>query len=307
MRLLLAITAMLTLSSCLVSKKKFDVQTVLANKYQNELKDCKTNKEAVEASLADLTSKHDGLRGLYEKLTSAHDDLSIKHNKLTKEFEEEQAQYENLKNRLDELGKSSVSEKEKLRLALMEKEKALDEREKRIKDLEALISKKEDAVRALKKKIADALIGFNSSELTVTQKDGKVYVSLSDKLLFKTGSFEVDQKGKQAIVKLSEVLNRQTEIGIVVEGHTDSKQYINPKGEIKNNWDLSVMRATAVADIMINDGKVEAKRVTPSGHAEFFPVEPNDTPEGRAKNRRIEIVLSPDLKEIFDILENTGR
>jgi chemotaxis protein MotB len=307
MRLLLAITAMLTLSSCLVSKKKFDAQTVLANKYQNELKDCKTNKEAVEASLADLTSKHDGLRGLYEKLTSAHDDLSIKHNKLTKEFEEEQAQYENLKNRLDELGKSSVSEKEKLRLALMEKEKALDEREKRIKDLEALISKKEDAVRALKKKIADALIGFNSSELTVTQKDGKVYVSLSDKLLFKTGSFEVDQKGKQAIVKLSEVLNRQTEIGIVVEGHTDSKQYINPKGEIKNNWDLSVMRATAVADIMINDGKVEAKRVTPSGHAEFFPVEPNDTPEGRAKNRRIEIVLSPDLKEIFDILENTGR
>ena len=307
MRLLLAITAMLTLSSCLVSKKKFDAQTVLANKYQNELKDCKTNKEAVEASLADLTSKHDGLRGLYEKLTSAHDDLSIKHNKLTKEFEEEQAQYENLKNRLDELGKSSVSEKEKLRLALMEKEKAFDEREKRIKDLEALISKKEDAVRALKKKIADALIGFNSSELTVTQKDGKVYVSLSDKLLFKTGSFEVDQKGKQAIVKLSEVLNRQTEIGIVVEGHTDSKQYINPKGEIKNNWDLSVMRATAVADIMINDGKVEAKRVTPSGHAEFFPVEPNDTPEGRAKNRRIEIVLSPDLKEIFDILENTGR
>jgi chemotaxis protein MotB len=307
MRLLLAITAMLTLSSCLVSKKKFDAQSALANQYQNELKDCKTNKEAVEASLADLTSKHDGLRGLYEKLTSDHDDLSIKHNKLTKEFEEEQAQYENLKNRLDELGKSSVSEKEKLRLALMEKEKALDEREKRIKDLEALISKKEDAVRALKKKIADALVGFNSSELTVTQKDGKVYVSLSDKLLFKTGSFEVDQKGKQAIVKLSEVLNRQTEIGIVVEGHTDSKQYINPKGEIKNNWDLSVMRATAVADIMINDGKVEAKRVTPSGHAEFFPVEPNDTPEGRAKNRRIEIVLSPDLKEIFDILENTGR
>jgi chemotaxis protein MotB len=307
MRILLVVTALLTFSSCLVSKKKFDAQTALANKYQNELKDCQKGKETVEASLADMTSKHDGLRGIYEKLVSENEDLELKHEKLLKEFEEEQAQYENLKDRLDELGKSSVSEKEKLRLALMEKEKALDEREKRIKDLENLISKKDDAVRALKKKISDALVGFNSSELTVTQKDGKVYVSLSDKLLFKTGSFDVDQKGKQAIVKLSEVLNRQTEIGIVVEGHTDNKQYINPKGEIKNNWDLSVMRATAVAGIMINDGKVEAKRVTPSGHAEFFPIESNETPEGRAKNRRIEIVLSPDLKEIFDILDSAGK
>jgi chemotaxis protein MotB len=193
-----------------------------------------------------------------------------------------------------------------LRIALNEKEKALEEREKRIRDLEDLIKKKEEAVSALRKKIADALKGFNSSELTVSEKDGKVYVSLSDKLLFKTGSFQVDDKGKSAIVQLSEVLNKQLEIGIVVEGHTDNKAYINPKGDIKNNWDLSVMRATSVTDILINDGGVDPKRITPSGHAEFFPIETNDTSEGRAKNRRIEIVLSPDLKEIFRILEGSN-
>ncbi len=307
MRILFALVVFLTLSSCLVSKKKLDAQTALSNKYENELKDCSQKKQNLETSLADLASKHDGLRALFEKMKNENESLTEKLAKLIKEQAEQHEQYESLKDRLDELGKSSVSEKEKLRLALLEKEKLLDEREKRINDLESLIAKKDAAVSALKKKISDALVGFNSSELTVTQKDGKVYVSLSDKLLFKTGSFEVDQKGKQAIVKLSEVLNRQPEIGILVEGHTDSKQYINPKGEIKNNWDLSVMRATTVTDIMINEGKVDAKRITPSGHAEFFPVEGNETPEGRAKNRRIEIVLSPDLKEIFDILENTTR
>jgi chemotaxis protein MotB len=137
----------------------------------------------------------------------------------------------------------------------------------------------------------------------VTQKDGKVYVSLSDKLLFKSGSFAVDEKGKTAIVKVAEVMNKLTDVTLVVEGHTDNKQYTAAKGEVKNNWDLSAMRAAAVTAIVVNEGKLDAKRVVAEGHSEYYPVESNETTEGRSKNRRIELVLSPDLKEIFKILD----
>ncbi len=307
MRIAIAFFTLLTLSSCLVSKKKFDLQEAMASKLGADLNDCNQKLALTENELEDLKKNHDLLSKKYNTLNGDQDALKAKQDKLNKDYELAQKQYDDLRKRMDDIGKSSSSEKEKLRIALMEKEKALEEREKRIKDLESLIARKDEAVSALRKKIADALMGFNSSELTVTEKNGKVYVSLSDKLLFKTGSTAVDEKGKQAIVKLAEVLNKQPEIDILVEGHTDSKEYINPKGEIKNNWDLSVMRATSVTQILLNDGAVDAKRITPTGHAAIFPVESNETAEGRAKNRRIEIVLSPDLKEIFKILDNSNQ
>ncbi len=306
MRIAIAFITLLTLSSCLVSKKKFDLQEAMASKLGTDLSNCNQKLALTENELEDLKKKHDALAKQYSSLTGEQGDLKLKQDKLTKDYELAQKQYDELRKRMDDMGKTSSSEKEKLRIALMEKEKALEDREKRIKDLESLMSKKDEAVSALRKKIADALMGFNSSELTVTEKNGKVYVSLSDKLLFKTGSTSVDDKGKQAIVKLAEVLNKQPEIDILIEGHTDNKEYINPKGEIKNNWDLSVMRATSVTQILLNEGAVDAKRITPAGHAAAFPVESNETAEGRAKNRRIEIVLSPDLKEIFKILDNTN-
>lgn len=301
------VAGVLSLSSCLVSKKKFDAERALNEKYAADLKDCNDKFRVAKDSLNYLKGKYSDLQNQHNKASVQSDEYERLYNRAKKELAEEQQQCEILRKRIDELGKTTSTEREKLGLQLAEKEKALADREKRIKDLEALISKKDQAVAALKKKISDALTGFNSDELTVTQKDGKVYVSLSDKLLFKTGSFTVDDKGKQAIVKVSEVLNKQTEIGIVIEGHTDNKKYLNPKGDIKNNWDLSVMRATSVTEIMINEGKVEPSRITPAGHAEFFPVEGNETPEGRSKNRRIEIVLSPDLKEIFSILESGSQ
>jgi len=306
MRWLVFLLFTVSLSSCLVTKKKFDAQKALADRCDSTLADCSDKLKKAEADLSLLKGSESDLRSKLEKENAENESLNAKYTKLNGDFEQSQKQYEDLKARMEALGKNSMSEKESLSSALKQKEKDLAEREKRIHELESLIAKKDEAVSSLKKKIADALIGFNSNELTVTQRDGKVYVSLSDKLLFKSGSFTVDEKGKQAIVKVAEVLNKQTEIGIVIEGHTDSKQYVNPKGEIKNNWDLSVMRAAMVTSIMITDGKVEASRITPSGHAEFFPVESNETPEGRSKNRRIEIVLSPDLKEIFKILDNTN-
>jgi chemotaxis protein MotB len=306
-----------SLSSCLVSKKKFDEQEALAKKYMDEKRDCG---EKLDKANQDIKSLSDQLKRLgdeIEDLKGKNLSLTEKGERLKKANEDANKLYEDLKNEYQLLSKSSSKDKEKLSLALADKEAtlnqkeaelkrlsdALNDREKRVKDLESLMAKKDAALADLKKKITDALTNFTSDELKVTQKDGKVYVSLSDKLLFKTGSFAVDEKGKSAIVKVAEVLNKLTDVTIVVEGHTDNKQYTIAKGEVKNNWDLSAMRAAAVTNIVVNEGKLAPTRVVAEGHSEFYPVESNETVEGRSKNRRIELVLSPDLKEIFKILD----
>ena len=309
-----------SLSSCLVSKKKYDEQAALAKKYLDEKRDCN---EKLDKATEDIKSLNDQLKKLgdeIEALKGKNLTLTEQKERLSKANEDANALYEKLKNEYQDLSKSSSKAREKLSLQLAEKEQdlnqkeaelkklssALDEREKRVKELESLMAKKDAALADLKKKITDALTGFTSDELKVTQKDGKVYVSLSDKLLFKTGSFSVDEKGKSAIVKVAEVLNKLQDVTIVVEGHTDNKQYTIAKGEVKNNWDLSAMRAAAVTNIIVNEGKLAPTRVVAEGHSEYYPLESNETTEGRAKNRRIELVLSPDLKEIFKILETSN-
>lgn len=311
----------ISLSSCLVSKKKFDEQEALAKKNMAEKRDCNEKLDKANADIANLNDQINKLNGQIAELKNKNLSLTEQTERLTKANEDANKLYESLKNQYQDLSKSSSKDKEKLSLALAEKEAtlndkqaelqrlsdALKEREKRVKDLEASIARKEAALADLKKKITDALTGFASDELKVTQKDGKVYVSLSDKLLFKSGSFAVDEKGKSAIVKVAEVMNKLTDVTLVVEGHTDNKQYTAAKGEVKNNWDLSSMRAAAVTNIVVNDGKLDPKRVVAEGRGEFYPVATNDTPEGRSQNRRIELVLSPDLKEIFKILDTTQQ
>ncbi|MFN8310042.1 MAG: OmpA family protein [Chitinophagales bacterium] len=309
-----------SMSSCLVSKKKLDEQQALANKYLNEKKDCNEKLDKANDEISRLNDMLGNLNKEVAELKNKNLTLSERAERLKKAQDDANALYDKMKSQYDDLSKSSSKDKEKLGLQLQDKERELNaraedlkklseqlnEREKRVKELESLIARKDEAVAALKKKISDALKGFTSDELKVTEQNGKVYVSLSDKLLFKTGSFTVDEKGKSAIRKVAEVLNKQADIGVVVEGHTDNKQYANPKGEIKNNWDLSVMRASTVAEIMVNEGKLDPKRITASGRSEFFPLGENETAEGRSKNRRIEIVLSPDLAEIFKILEGAN-
>ncbi|MBS1685958.1 MAG: OmpA family protein [Bacteroidetes bacterium] len=304
-----------------MSKKKFDEQEALAKKNMAEKRDCNEKLDKANADIANLNDQISKLNGEIADLKNKNLSLSEQKDRLTKANEDANKLYESLKNQYQDLSKSSSKDKEKLSLALAEKEAtlndkqaelqrlsdALKEREKRVKDLEASIARKEEALADLKKKITDALTGFASDELKVTQKDGKVYVSLSDKLLFKSGSFAVDEKGKSAIVKVAEVMNKLTDVTLVVEGHTDNKQYTAAKGEVKNNWDLSAMRAAAVTNIVVNDGKLDPRRVVAEGRGEFYPVASNDTPEGRSQNRRIELVLSPDLKEIFKILDTSNQ
>lgn len=175
------------------------------------------------------------------------------------------------------------------------------EQAKRLNDLENLINNQRNVMNKLKKTISDALINFKPDELTVSIKDGKIYVSLQEKLLFKSGSDMVDPKGKDALKTLADVLNVNRDIQVLIEGHTDS---IAISGKFADNWALSVARATSIVRVLSNDYKIDAKRITASGRGEYYPIQSNATSEGRAKNRRTEIILSPDLSELFKLINN---
>lgn len=178
----------------------------------------------------------------------------------------------------------------------------LKKREQRLNEVEEILRKRDAATNQLKAKLQDALLGFTKNGLTVEIKNGKVYVSLTDKLLFPSGSIIIDEKGKQALTQLAAVLKQQPEINIAVEGHTDS-QKINNLGQIKDNWDLSVLRSTSVVRFLTDEQKVESVRMTATGKGQFQPLGENTTAEGRSKNRRIEIVLSPKLDELYDLIK----
>jgi chemotaxis protein MotB len=179
----------------------------------------------------------------------------------------------------------------------------LDNRSLRLKELELALQQKDEAVKQLRQKVMDALVGFNNKGLSIQEKNGKVYVSLDEQLLFKTGQWEVDPKGQQALSNLAEVLSQNPDINVLIEGHTDNVP-LRGTGLLKDNWDLSVMRATAVTRILLKNKGIEPKRITSAGRAEFFPLDENKTPDALQKNRRTEIILTPRLDEIFRILEN---
>ena len=171
----------------------------------------------------------------------------------------------------------------------------------RLQNLQNLIQSQKDIMNNLKNSIADALLNYSSDELTVYIKDGNVYVSLQEKLLFKSGSDVVDPKGKEALKTLAQVINNTKDITVMIEGHTDNVP-IKTK-QFKDNWDLSTARATSIVRILTTDYGFDPNRITASGRGIFHPVKGNETAEGRAGNRRTEVILSPDLKELFKILE----
>lgn len=178
----------------------------------------------------------------------------------------------------------------------------LEARNARLMEMEDMLNRKDQMMNALRKTVADALLGFEGQGLTVTQRNGKVYVSLQNQLLFSSGSTEVDVNGQRALRQLAAVLANNPDISIMIEGHTDDVPF--RKGStIKDNWDLSVLRATSIVRIILESNNIDPKRITVAGRGEYLPVDPADTPEARQKNRRTEIILSPDLDELYKILE----
>jgi chemotaxis protein MotB len=187
------------------------------------------------------------------------------------------------------------------RQALLSKSKQdLINQQVKLEHLQALMDKQKKAIEAIRKKMTDALVGFNSSELSVAIKNGKVYVSLQENLLFPSGSAVVNPKGKDALGKLAAVLNQNADITVDIEGHTDS---IPIRGKYQDNWDLSLARAASIVRILTTDYKVDPMRIIASGHSQYDPVQANSTPEGRALNRRTDIILSPKLDELYKLLQ----
>lgn len=196
---------------------------------------------------------------------------------------------------------TNMGEQEKLNALLQEKMKELDERSRTISELQDMMNAQNEKVQSILNSVKDALLGFSSDELTVSEKNGKIYVALSDKLLFKSGSAKVDNRGKEALAKLADVLNKQTDIDVSIEGHTDSKPIHT--AQFQDNWDLSVIRATSVVRILTKEYKVNPLQILPSGRGEFMPVADNETNEGRSKNRRTEIIISPKLDKLYQMLK----
>lgn len=184
---------------------------------------------------------------------------------------------------------------------LNQSKEQIAEQRRRLAQLQALMDQQKRAIQDIRKKMTDALVGFNSKDLSVSIKNGKVYVSLSENLLFPSGSATVNPKGKEALGKLATVLNTNPDITVDIEGHTDS---VPIRGRYQDNWALSVARSTAIVRILTTDYLVDPVRVIASGHSQYDPVQPNSTPEGRALNRRTEIILSPKLDELYKLLES---
>ena len=268
-----------------------------------------TNYRNLTAKYDKLNSVNETLLDRYNKLLSGSNSESQKlSGQLSTTQEQLQKKEDDLKKMQLELQQKQTDLKE-LQSELEKKKTDLDaltaelkKREDRVKELEDVLKQKEEAVNSLKKKVSDALLGFEGKGLTVTQKNGKVYVSLDESLLFQSGKWAVEPKGVEVLKKLAKVLETNTDINVMVEGHTDDVP-MKGLGDVKDNWDLSSVRATSVVKIITQNSTTDPKRLTAAGRAEFFPIDSNKTKEARAKNRRTEIILTPKLDELLKVLE----
>lgn len=309
----------LALASC-VSNKKYNALNTAKMESEEKLKgqnmECEMRneeyKDRIIALEAERTALDERIRALLDSIADlelkiAENDAFIRNlgdkldeqtKKLSQQLEDKnrslQAKELELNNAL------AKAELERTRQTLLREE--LQKTSDRVRSLEMELSRKDSAVRALKDAVADALKGFDGLDIMVENRNGRVYVSLSEKLLFKSGSIAVDPKGEDALIKLAGALAKQSDVQVMVEGHTDNKPMNSEK--IKDNWDLSVLRATSIVRILTEKGKLNDKNVLATGRGETMPVASNDTAEGRAKNRRTEIILTPRLEKILDILNS---
>lgn len=216
-----------------------------------------------------------------------------------KQWEEK---YVLLKENSEEKIQNSIAQNNALLKEIALRKTELQSRSERVDQLEEMIQNQKQALSELKNRISNALLNFEGKGLTVEQRNGKVYVSMENKLLFKSGRWDIEPAGKQALSDLAKVLEENPDIAILIEGHTDNVPF-SPKGQLESNWDLSTKRATAVVNILLENERILPQNLTAAGRSEFLPIGPNSSVEGRASNRRIEVVLSPSLDEITALLE----
>lgn len=316
----LFILLMLGFVSCVSNKKYNDLQaskTILQKEYDDlratlqekrilgdSLRHTETRLREVNNNLLDLKARYESLLQNSKDLNSRYDQLLKQNNDLVNTSStEKQSLSEQLaaRQRDVELKERQLNELEAALKAresnLAQLNTSLSDQQKKVDDLNAMIKAKDAVMTQLRTRLNDALRGFSASDLSVREENGRVYVSLSQNLLFPKGSDQIDAKGVDALKKLAVVLNNNADIEINVEGHTDAD------GTAERNWDLSVSRATTIVKVL-TDSKVDPKRITASGRALYHPVAPNDVEPNKAKNRRTEIILSPKLDELYELIKN---
>jgi chemotaxis protein MotB len=305
-RLLLGVCLVTFFSSCIVSKKKYD--DLLAQKVRTEadLADRNSALDKANADLKDLDEKLKQLKADTSKLGIDVRSTSQRLASLEKEYTQLNTYYKNLMTSSGKLNRDIAQQQEQLlatRRLNDSLSNSLAEREKKVQELEQVLANKDKAVQDLRSRISNALLNFKESDITVKVKNGKVYVSLAEQLLFGSGSIDVDSKGVTALQQLAKAIKDQRDINITVEGHTDNVPISKKSQYMSDNWDLSVMRATSITKILTRAG-VSPSQITASGRGEFSPLMANDSPQNKSKNRRTEIIITPDLDELFKILES---
>lgn len=312
-KLLLATFLLSIFSSCIVTKKKYDA--MLAQKVRTEA-DLADRAAELEKANADLTTLNDQLNKLKDDTTKLGIDkrsTSQRLAQLEKEHTQLNTHYTNLLSNSGKLNRDYTQQQEQLLAIQQNLERtrklndslsvSLAEREKKVQELELVMANKDKAVQDLKNRVSNALLNFKENDISVKVKNGKVYVSLAEQLLFGSGSIEVDSKGVTALQQLAKAIKDQKDINIMVEGHTDNVPISKKSQYMQDNWDLSVMRATSITKILTKAG-VSPKQITASGRGEFTPLTANDNAQNKQKNRRTEIIITPNLDELFRILES---
>ena len=315
-KILLTVVALIFITSCVSPKVYKDLE----GKYTNLKKENRNLSNKNETLLNAKNKAENSLR----QLQRDYDEVVVQRDKLQSDYNAIKSNYDNLKASYDALEENSSaaiaenSKKNRELLARLEvKEQALasenarletlkkelENRSRRVEELESLIAAKDAAMTALKNAISRALSDFEGKGLIVEQRDGKVYVSMENKLLFGSGSWEVGAEGRRAVQQLGNVLGDNPDIAVLIEGHTDNVPYTG-SGQVKGNWDLSTKRATAIVQILRENATINPENLTAAGRGEFAPIATNDTAEGKAKNRRIEVILTPKLDEISKLLND---
>jgi chemotaxis protein MotB len=315
-RIVLGVMMLTLLSSC-VSKK---IYNDLENKYtdlKKENRQMADENEELHKANAQFDQENKALKDELDKLKADKDKLTADCTATSNNLKTLQDSYAALEKNSNEALQTNMTKNRELLAQLATKEKALaaeqdrlnkmksqlEASSKRLSELESMIAAKDASMKKLKETLSKALNAFEGKGLTVEQKNGKVYVSMENKLLFQTGSWAVGTEGKKAVVEVGKVLAQNPDITVLIEGHTDNDKILgNIGGGIESNWDLSTKRATAIVNILGENAGIQKKNLTAAGRGEYAPIMSNDTPEGKAKNRRIEIILTPKLDEISKML-----
>jgi len=312
------ILALALTTSCVSKKMYTDLETKFADlkKENRQLADDNT---ALSTAKSQLENEKTTLQSELDKLKAERDKLATDYAAASNNLKTLQSSYNALEKNSDEALKNNMDKNRELLAQLEAKEKALaaertrldklnkdlKDRSDRVNELESMIAAKEAAMNKLKETLSKSLRAFEGKGLTVQQKDGKVYVSMENKLLFESGSWVVNPEGKKAVDLVGKVLGDNPDISVLIEGHTDNDKITGTiGGGVENNWDLSTKRATAIVNILTSNAMVRKENLTAAGRGEYSPLMSNETAEGKAKNRRIEIILTPKLDEITKMLND---